>query len=65
MRNVLAFVVSLVAPNLKAVVAFVVASVVTYLAQRGIVIDDATSNALIAGFGGLLTAVSVYLTRNR
>lgn len=65
MRNVISFVVTLVAPYTKAVVAFVVSSIVAYAAQRGIVIDDVTSNALVAGFGGLITAVCVFLAKNR
>lgn len=63
--KLLATVLSLVAPHLKAVVAFVVASIVAYAAQRGIVIDDVTSNALVAGFGGLITAVCVWLASNK
>lgn len=63
--NILKLIVSVVAPNAKALVAFAVSGVVTYLAQQGIVLDDVTSNALIAGWAGLLTAVCVWITKNK
>lgn len=63
--NILKIIASLVATNAKALVAFVVSGIVTFLAQQGIVLDDATSNALIAGWAGLLTAVCVWITKNK
>jgi uncharacterized membrane protein (DUF441 family) len=49
----------------KAVIALVVATVVSYLAQQGVIVDDATQNAFIAGLGGLLTAVAVHYVPNK
>lgn len=49
----------------KAVIALVVGSFVTYLAQQGVIIDDATQNAVVAALGGLLTALAVHYVPNK
>lgn len=66
MRNLLSTVVqTLVLPNTKAIVAFIVASFVSFMAQQGIVLDDATQNATVAAIGGIFTALFVWLFPNR
>ncbi len=49
----------------KAVVAFVVAAIVAWLAQRRIDVDQATLVSLETGLYGLVVAVWVWFTRNK
>lgn len=49
----------------KAVVAFVVAGVATWLAKKGLVLDADTQVALVSLLVGLVTAVAVWVTKNK
>ena len=49
----------------KAGVAFVVAAIVAWLAQRGVNVDEATLVSLETGIYGLVTAVWVYIVPNK
>lgn len=49
----------------KAVAGAVVGFIVTFFAQQGVVVDDATQNALVAGLSGLIIGFSVWAVKNK
>lgn len=64
-NKVLELVVPLVLPNAKAIVGFLVAGFVAFLADKGIPVEEPTLQALVVGASGLLTAILVWLTPNK
>lgn len=58
-------IVAFILQRAKAVIALVVGTVVTYLAQQGVIIDDATQNAIVSALAGILIAVSVHTVPNK
>jgi hypothetical protein len=55
----------LVLPNAKAIVAFLVASVATWLQTKGVVFEPDTVDALTSGVVGLVTALLVWFVPNK
>ena len=49
----------------KAIAGAVVGFIVTFFAQQGVVVDDATQNALVAGLSGLIVGFVVYKIPNK
>ena len=49
----------------KAIAGAVVGFIVTFFAQQGVVVDDVTQNALVAGLSGLIIGFSVFLVKNK